>query len=68
MTNDDRASYKRQFDQAQRRLPRGHVIHHVMWREGHLSTMSHRPERPARDEPEARPGIRRGVQQQDLFT
>jgi hypothetical protein len=61
VTEAERASYRRQFDQAQRRLPRGHVIHHATWRDGQLSVMSHRPERVAPVQAEA-PRVHRGVQ------
>lgn len=68
MTDEDRANYKRQWEQAQNRLPRGHVIHHATWRDGHLSTMSHKPERqPADAGPQFAQRVRRGVQQKDLF-
>lgn len=61
MTEDERASYGRQFEQAKRRLPRGHVINWAMWRDGQLSVRSDRPERQPR-EPEFEPRVRRGVQ------
>lgn len=61
MNDAERRSYERQFDQARRRLPRGHVISHCTWRDGQLITRSARPERQAR-EPEFQPRVRRGVQ------
>lgn len=61
MTSADQDSYRRQFDQAKRRLPRGHVINHATWRDGHLTVMSGKPERQAK-EPEFGPRVKRGVQ------
>jgi hypothetical protein len=57
----ERDSYKRQFEQARQRLPRGHVINGCVWRHGVLSVTSAKPERMSR-EPEFVPRVRRGVQ------
>jgi hypothetical protein len=36
----DRDAYQAQFDAAKRRLPKGHVITHAHWANGHLDVMS----------------------------
>lgn len=61
MTDAERSSYKRQFEQARRHLPRAHVINHCTWRRGQLAVMAAKPERMAK-EPEFQPRVRRGVQ------
>lgn len=61
MTPADQESYRRQFEQAQRRLPRGHVINGCTWKDGHLTVTSAKPERMSR-EPEFQPRVSRGVQ------
>jgi hypothetical protein len=61
VTDADRESYRRQFDAAQRRLPRGYVINHCTWRDGQLWTLSAKPPRQT-TEPEFQPRVRRGVQ------
>jgi hypothetical protein len=66
MTPADRDSYRRQFDAAQKRLPRGHVIWSCTWRDGQLATLSHKPERQ-QAEPQFAPRVRRGAAQQGLF-
>lgn len=68
MTDEERASYRRQFEQHERRLPRGHVINHCTWRDGHLSVMSGPVERQQvpRDSDGPR-RVRRGAAQEDLF-
>jgi uncharacterized membrane protein YccC len=67
VTDDDRASYRRQFDAAKRHLPRGHVIVHSTWRDGQLSVMSAPAEKPATTEPQFVARVRRGARQEDLF-
>jgi hypothetical protein len=63
----DQTSYKRQFDAHAKRLPRGHVIHHATWRNGQLTTMSHKPERLAPDPKPSTAKVRRGAAQEDMF-
>lgn len=58
----DAASYRRQFEQAQRRLPRGHAIHHCTWRDGHLTVQSAPVQRAPAEKPDSQPKVRRGVQ------
>lgn len=65
MSPAERDSYTRQFEQAARHLPRGHVINHCTWRDGRLSVQSAKPERVAKPD-EAEPRIRRGIHA-DLF-
>jgi hypothetical protein len=67
MTGADRESYVRQFEQAKRRLPRGHVINHCVWRDGQLTVASGKPPRLTH-EPEFQPRVRRGLAHEDLFT
>lgn len=61
MTEADKASYRRQFEQHARNLPRGHVINHCTWRDGRLTVQSAKPPKVSR-EPEFHPRISRGVQ------
>lgn len=62
MTEADRESYRRQFEAAKRRLPRGHVINHVQWQDGHLRVMSAPVQRQPAAPPDEGPKVRRGVQ------
>ena len=51
MTDAERQSYVRQFDQAKARLPRKHVINRCEWRNGQLQVASAVPERQAIEPP-----------------
>ncbi len=65
-TEADRESYRRQWAQAERRLPKGHTIHHAEWRGGVLTVQARRIER-AVVEQAAHPKVRRGAFHGDLF-
>jgi hypothetical protein len=50
MIDAERQRYHEQYAQAQKRVPRGQVINHVIWRDGRLWTgygPAPRPEPPA---------------------
>lgn len=61
MTDAEKTSYSRQFEQAKARLPRGHVINGCTWRDGQLVVTHAKPER-ATAAPEFQPRVRRGIQ------
>lgn len=61
MIDADRDDYRRQFEIAQRHLPRGHVVNHAVWRNGQLTVASANPVRMSK-EPEFVPRVRRGIQ------
>ncbi len=68
MTDEDRASYKRQFAQAESRLLKREVITGCRWQDGRLS-VTVEPKPKGGDKPaEFVPRVKRGVQQRDLFT
>lgn len=67
MTPADQDSYRRQFEQAKRRLPRGHLINHCTWRDGQLTVLHARVEKAAKTEPEFVARVRRGAAQESLF-
>lgn len=67
MTPADADSYRKQFAAAQRRLPRGHVIHHCTWRDGQLSTLSRPAERPEPNQAVPDGRVRRGAMQGTLL-
>jgi len=76
MTSFDREAYQAAYDAHQRRLPKGHIITHVTWRNGHMTVESAPRLRPdplgeidkAKNEMHDRPPprIRRGIQDQLL--
>lgn len=64
MQEADRQSYREQFDHAAKQAARRReIVHHAVWRDGHLRTMSHRP--PKAQAP-ADPLTSRGVQSELL--
>lgn len=61
MTHADQDAYRAAYAfQAKIAKQRREVIHHVTWRDGHMTTLMARPERAAASEPD-RPSSSRGV-------
>lgn len=61
MTPAETESYRRQFEQAKKRLPRGHVIHSCRWQHGQLAVESRPAERAAPEPKPAAGRVQRGL-------